>query len=754
LALFSRALNVGLPKATDSQSTDLGSYASLSLAGLFASRRVKVCGLVLLLFAFITAGTLAWWDTADMYHKRLEGISPRGPHEDYVVFYSAGRLVRELDGDQLYNIAVVANAELESMGRSVGGTGVLAYFNPPFVAAAFAPISVLPVESASVLIGILCTALAFLAAFLLQRMLGLEERLHKVLFWLGFLSLHAVTWSVLHGQLSLLMLLGWLLFVLFQMKGKEKASGAALTLLLVKPQMAILPVALLIWKRRWAALAVFAAIAWILAMISVSISGISVITEYPRFLLNSTEWEGRWGVSPLGMFGWNGFLAHYVANNSPLHRLATLALDAMTLGAAVFCFRGRWEPQRPRFFLQCGALLGASLLMNPHLYMQDLSLAALIALFGLAHALQTKSRLHFWLALAGLTWFAQLWGLDLLDKHGLNVLTPVIALLTAGCLISLKTKPAPARLPVLDREQSGDLDLVFLVQAAYVGFIVAVCIARHTFLMPDAIFLLLVLGFVWGKRRVEFVRDFAPFVLLLFSYDALRGFADGLVANVHVGYPITIDRFLFFGHVPTQDLQRWLASATGSRWYDGVAEFLHAAHFVIPLLLAAWIWQYRRDQYWRFVAALLILSYAAFITFVLLPTAPPWWASAQGYLDGVRVIHISGHTAFLYDKVSPNEVAAMPSLHAAYPWLFFLFALRLWGKRAWPVVLYPLAVFFSVIYLGHHYVADVIGGVVYASTTYALVCGPIGQKMARLRWFPQPRSTSTAPPILASSAKS
>ena len=701
------------------------------MPAVLASQRVAACVLGVLLFAFISAGMLAWWDVADMYHARFDSRSAQGPHEDYVAFYSAGRLVRERNTAGLYNVALIADAEVRSMGRAVGGTGVLAFFNPPFVAAAFAPVSALPIETAAVLIGVACTSFALFSALLLQRLLGLEERLHRLLFWLWFLSLHSVTWSVLHGQLSLLLLMGWLLFIILQMKRRETLSGAALALLLVKPQMAVLPVALLLWKRRWQTLTSFAAIAWVLAMVSISVSGPSIVTEYPRFLMHSTEWQGRWGVSPLGMFGWNGFVAHFVENNSAAHLALTLALDAATLLVAVVCFRGKWEPQKPRFLLQCGGLLGASLLVNPHLYMQDLSLMALIAVLGVAYALRTRVRLQYWLALAMLTWLTQLWGLRILDDGGINVLTPVVALLLAGCALSLREKQAAAPLPVLETRRPPELNLLLLVQIAYVGFIAMACIVRHTFLMPDVIFLLLVLGFVWGKRRIEFVRDFAPFVLLLLSYDALRGFADDLTASVHVGYPIAADRLLFFGHVPTQELQRWLFDPWVTHWYDSAAALLHTAHFVVPLLFAALIWQHRRDQYWRFMASLLLLSYAAFVTFLLVPTGPPWWASVNGHLEGVRLINLSSHTAFLYDKVSPNAVAAMPSLHAAYPWLFFLFACRLWGKRGAPVVLYPLAVFFAVVYLGHHYVIDVIGGVVYASASYALVCGPVGEWLLR-----------------------
>jgi len=72
----------------------------------------------------------------------------------------------------------------------------------------------------------------------------------------------------------------------------------------------------------------------------------------------------------------------------------------------------------------------------------------------------------------------------------------------------------------------------------------------------------------------------------------------------------------------------------------------------------------------------------------------------------------------------------MPSLHAAYPWLFLLFGLRIWGRRGLALAIYPAAVYAAVVYLGHHYVVDLIGGVVYASVTYYLVCGPIGARTA------------------------
>ena len=698
-----------------------------------------------LAFIFILAGGTSWWSVAEMYSNRFEGHSARGPHEDYVVFYTAGRLVREGQGDILYDVNTIAREEVETMGRSVGGTGVLAYFNPPFVAAAFAPLSWLPIEVATVIIGIAATGLAVAATFALQRLLGLKDRLQRLLLWLGFLSLNSVPWVVLHGQLSLLLMLGWLSFIVLQMKGRETLSGAALALLLVKPQMAILPLVLLLWKRRWRALATFATVAWVLAMVSISVSGPRVLIDYPRFLLDSAGWENKWGITPGSMFGWNGFLARLLENNSPAHLILTWTLSGVTAVAALAAFRGPWTPTKPRFLLQCGGLMTAALLTNPHLYMQDLSLLALAVALGLAYALRTNQNVILWIGMGIGIWLAQLWGLWILDNEGVNILTPVIAFTLITLLVTQRaretaesseptqqTAAIPGGTSLAPRQEG--IGIFYILQGVYVAFIVAFSVARGSFLMPDVIFLLLVMGFVWGKQRVRFVRDFAPFVLLLLSYDAMRGIADNLANTVHIGYPITLERLLFFGHVPTQELQQRFADQWTVHWYDSLAALIHAIHFVVPLLFAALIWQHRREQYWRFIIALLLVSYAGFVTFMLLPTAPPWWAGIHGYLDGVRIVHLSPHTAFLYDKLNPNQVAAMPSLHAAYPWLFFLFARRLWGRRGWPVIVYPFAVFLSSIYLGHHYAVDIIGGVTYASVVYYLVCGPVGEYLAARKW--------------------
>jgi membrane-associated phospholipid phosphatase len=731
--LVSRALSstrVALSHLSRLPSDAGHSLAKVGLTRRLLTPRTGVFVLAALALVAIMAGTKSWSNVAYMYRDRFEGTSTIGPHEDYVAFYAAGRMVREGHGGSLYDVDAIGLVERESMGRFVGGTGVLAFFNPPFVAAAFAPLSALPIRVAAAVVGVIGAALVLGAGLGMQRLLGLREAWQRVAFWLAYLSLYSVSWVVLHGQLSMLLLLGWLFFIVLQIKGRQEWSGAALALLLVKPQMAVLPVIVLLWKRQWRALAVFAAIAYVLVAVSLLVAGPKIIIDYPRFLIESAGWDHKFGITTDRMLGWNGFVASFLESNSIGHLGLTWILSGATALAALFMFRGRWEPQEPRFLFQCGVLVVAGLLASPHLYLQDLSLMALALTLVLAYALRSNRAVLPWLAVAAGVWASQEWGPWLLDSHGVNLLTPVMALTLVGFMLPQRQREFVVEAVAPRPQLTGGIQALYLLQACYLAFIVSFSIVRGGLVLPDVVLVMLVAGFVWGRQRMVFVRDFAPFVLLLFSYDAMRGMVADL-NTAHFGYPITLEKALFFGHVPTADLQRWFADVGVTHWYDSLASAVYALHFVVPLIFAAVIWQYRRDYYWRFMITLLLISYAAFVTFMLIPTAPPWLAGFAGHLPDVRMVHNEPYSAFIYNKVSPNPVAAMPSLHAAYPWLFFLFGLRLWGKRALPMVLYPTAVTLAVVYLGHHYVVDVIGGFIYASIGYWLVCGPVGEYVAK-----------------------
>jgi membrane-associated phospholipid phosphatase len=55
-----------------------------------------------------------------------------------------------------------------------------------------------------------------------------------------------------------------------------------------------------------------------------------------------------------------------------------------------------------------------------------------------------------------------------------------------------------------------------------------------------------------------------------------------------------------------------------------------------------------------------------------------------------------------------------------YPWLISLYALKIKKAKALPVLIFPVGVWFSAVYLGEHYVVDLIGGVIYGTCAFFL----------------------------------
>ena len=65
-----------------------------------------------------------------------------------------------------------------------------------------------------------------------------------------------------------------------------------------------------------------------------------------------------------------------------------------------------------------------------------------------------------------------------------------------------------------------------------------------------------------------------------------------------------------------------------------------------------------------------------------------------------------------------NNVAAMPSLHGAYPMLICLFFWKGSSRRKRVLLAaYPICMAFSLVYTGEHFVIDIFVGWIYAAAT-------------------------------------
>jgi PAP2 superfamily len=241
--------------------------------------------------------------------------------------------------------------------------------------------------------------------------------------------------------------------------------------------------------------------------------------------------------------------------------------------------------------------------------------------------------------------------------------------------------------------------------------------------------------------------------------------------RVLVDYPIAVDRVIGLGQLPTVRLQRKLAladrrsrrSSIGQwRLGDRVLVWAHWLWFLVPHGTLVYIMLRRPARFDR--AA--VMTYAVFdigaMIYWILPTAPPWYAAAHagrgGHFNGrlmpasrpqaasgdissrpgsgtsshprdiaVRRMMVEYGEYFwkdgwgpLYSVFGGNPLAAMPSLHFATSMMAAQLLSEtgpLAGAVGWG---YTATLGFALVYLGEHYVIDLIAGAVLTGTVRRL----------------------------------
>lgn len=394
-------------------------------------RRLLGAGLIVFVLAICGASMVVRLGTISS--DRLQGSSTQGPIEDYVAFYTSGRMVLEGDGSRLYDEQAITDREHALMGRPVGGSGSLAFFNPPFVALGFAPLSLLPISTFPVVLTAALAAMSVIAAFVLGRFIGLRG-LTLLLVVSAFLTLHSVYWLLLEGQLSLFVFFAWLGFAYFHLVGKKTSAGLCLALGLVKPQMLLLLLAFLVFNREWKTLRAFSTAAGVLVAASVIVATPEVLLDYPAFLLASTGFSGH-GVATESMYGINGLIARTLGDPTP-STLWLLFFAPPLLWLTIHAWQ-KAPPTSSAFPMTLAVTLSAALLLNPHLYFQDMVLVPLAMAFA-ARSVGTDSRSASTLmVLAGAVWVTQLLNFRLADAN-LNVLTPLVIAFLLVCHFHLR----------------------------------------------------------------------------------------------------------------------------------------------------------------------------------------------------------------------------------------------------------------------------------------------------------------------------
>jgi membrane-associated phospholipid phosphatase len=218
-------------------------------------------------------------------------------------------------------------------------------------------------------------------------------------------------------------------------------------------------------------------------------------------------------------------------------------------------------------------------------------------------------------------------------------------------------------------------------------------------------------------------RDVGLFALQMWAFAVVHELPyddpEKLRARLHTSYPIKTDRVIGLGKLPNGRLQRAVAKLPFSRGVDQVLTWAHWLWFFEPYLALTVVLLRGHSRFPRAARQMAAVFDIGCAVYWLVPTAPPWWAVENGHAGEEKVRRIMvevGEPTWgrawetMYKALGGNPWAAMPSLHFATSVMGAVSLSevgRAEGAIGWT---YAGTLGFGLVYLGEHYVTDLIAG--------------------------------------------
>ena len=226
-----------------------------------------------------------------------------------------------------------------------------------------------------------------------------------------------------------------------------------------------------------------------------------------------------------------------------------------------------------------------------------------------------------------------------------------------------------------------------------------------------------------------------PFLLFGISYDWMNLLPNYMVNPVDVVDVYNAEKSLFGinynGEVLTPN--EFFAMHTFI-----LADFLSGIFYLcwVPLPIIFGLWLYFKSEtvpYLHFSIVFLLVNLIGFSIYYIHPAAPPWYIAqygteavpgTPGSVAGLgKFDEMTGLGIFnaLYARNS-NVFAAIPSLHSAYTLIAFFYSVRYKSSLIWQIILgvVTVGIWFTAVYTSHHYMIDVLAGILTALFGIAL----------------------------------
>jgi hypothetical protein len=297
---------------------------------------------------------------------------------DLFTLREAGRIVRDGNGHRLYDFALQHEYQAAAL-LPEHVPGIVPFISPPFLALAYVPWTGLAHGPAFALWSALVVA-GLGGALLVLRPWTPRAGAHWPVAMLLALSFVPVLEGLTAGSNSLVAVPVFAAVFAALKSGRDGAAGAILALVLCRPQLALAPVVVLLWKRRMRALLGFGAVAAGLFALSMAL----VDRDAPFAWLRLSPLMVRMIVEPgLPQPLFSSLYALFILPLGPerfaLGMAAGTVASAVLLGVLLHVWRGPWRPESDDFDLRFAALVVATPLVSQYLQLHDLGLLVIPA---------------------------------------------------------------------------------------------------------------------------------------------------------------------------------------------------------------------------------------------------------------------------------------------------------------------------------------------------------------------------------------
>jgi hypothetical protein len=364
----------------------------------------------------------------------------RNGYQDFTIFYTGARLIRDGQTAVLYNLA--AQYRMQQTFTNVPiRLGPLPFNHPPFEALFFVPFTYLSYWPAYLLWTGLNILMLAGSAILLKTRLPQFAAIPPVVLAVGTTAFFPTAMALIQGQDVILLLLLFVMAVICVDQRRDARAGILLGLGLFRPQF-VVPVVILLAIKRWRILIGFAPVAILLAGITVAIMGRSGPLDYARFVLHLEGTEAR-AFGPEAVPNLRGLILKIPGLNAaglPAH----LLIFASSITVFLLALRRIRNGRDSMLFVSTLAVV-ATILANYHSLVYDLSLLLPMALLLLGRMVDIDGRNvePSTLLLALLFFLTPLYIFLLLASDSFYL----FSLLLLWCLFRLLRTPAPAEVP-------------------------------------------------------------------------------------------------------------------------------------------------------------------------------------------------------------------------------------------------------------------------------------------------------------------